>query len=224
MHVTDKINLLKLHIFILLYVPENYDQNTLLDQDDNGDTILHIAARLNNYDLVKAILSVSDEEVRSRSIELKNKYKKTPHQLAWSSEKIQGLLSWAKNQKGYYYFPTAPIVSIIYITEDREGAESEKEAFQKTMNDQFQIEARIHRDLTREKIFEEILEAIKPDDISGFVLAFMGHGDKGCVLAKDDMKLSINDILLQMKNPKLDDKPKVGTFIKVQSCQKQNTC
>lgn len=129
------------------------------------------------------------------------------------------LLECADSTKsGSYYIPSPPTVLIMYTTQNRDGAEEERENLVKVLPE-FEVEPIIKENLTRLEMLEAIRDAQRRDRISALVVIIMTHGAQGTVQATD-RPVAINEIMLQMNSECLDGKPKVGTVLCVNSIER----
>ena len=98
---------------------------------------------------------------------------------------------------------------VVYVTQDRDGAEEEWRSLSDSLPD-FQVQPIRRPDLTADEMLWAIREAAtETDDVSALVVFIMAHGATGIVWGRDDTPLRIQDILIAMNEPALNGKPKV---------------
>ena len=90
-----------------------------------GNTLLHQLAKRMELDLIGKLLQVTkDAAVQNSLLSKRNHAGETPLEEA-QSYKVKRLLEWSDLQNGFYYLPTPPVVLLMAITTEREGAEEE---------------------------------------------------------------------------------------------------
>ena len=183
--------------------------HALVWRDIDGNSLLHIAARLNHHDLAQVILHKESDSMRVNQALLEtNRNHKTPSDLA-TDTKLKALLDWAREQVDFYRLLLLPKALIFYTTQNRAGYEKELESIVTALS-RLSIEARVVKDPTEKDIFSDIRRNQTGGEKFAQIVIVMSHGDRGHVKAADKL-VQIRDILLQMNAKPFTGQPKVSS-------------
>ena len=183
--------------------------HALVWRDIDGNSLLHIAARLNHHDLAQVILlKESDSRRVNQALLETNRNHKTPIDLA-TDAKLRTLLNWAREQVGFYPLLLPPKALMFYTTQNRAGHEKELESVVMALS-RLSIETRVVKDPTEKDIFSDIRRNQTNGAKFAQIVIVMSHGDRGHVKAADKL-VQIRDILLQMNAKPFYDQPKVSS-------------
>lgn len=154
------------------------------------------------------LLNAMDENKRVDMLARKNFGGLTPMNLAKSYD-FRHLIEWSEAQQGFYYLPTPPCVLVMYTTENRDGAEQERDDLLKALPE-FNLRVEIRTNPEASEIIGTITDVqSQHPDMSALIVIIMSHGGRGTVCSGSGVEVKIQDILQQMSSPALEGKPKV---------------
>ena len=126
------------------------------------------------------LLNAMDENKRVDMLARKNFGGLTPMNLAKSYD-FRHLIEWSEAQQGFYYLPTPPCVLVMYTTENREGAEQEKDDLLKALPE-FNLRVKIRTNPEPSEMIGAITDAqCQHPDMSALIVIIMSHGGRGTV-------------------------------------------
>ena len=179
-----------------------------------GNTLLHQLAKRMELDLIGKLLQVTkDAAVQNSLLSKRNHAGETPLEEA-QSYKVKRLLEWSDLQNGFYYLPTPPVVLLMAITTEREGAEEEIQRLDNAFPE-FNVSLRKVLNPNKDEMLNSIRDVCQRNgDVSALIVIIMAHGIQGRVWSGDGQDLQIQDILRELNGYVPDGRPKVRSPIR----------
>lgn len=201
----------------MLLAEKPVSQSILYWTDVDGDTLVHIAARVGHFEAVNELVKMQVCRINSDTVLRKgNKQNKTPKDVAKSpllKETLDSLLSMVGKYHGLS--EQKPTCLIFYSSDKRPSAEYEVK-YLKRFCDCFGITPIIPRsnehptgDLTKDEMCDALIDVAAGGELSCLLVAIMCHGDSGSIESRGEI-FAISELVMSMDYPSMVGKPKVS--------------
>lgn len=199
-------------LYYLIYIDA---KKLLCSPNDEEETFLHVAAECSSVETIRKISRLLPRDSAFMLSQTEDTYGRIPRDVTDDDLKRDILDHAGSYYSAFYYLKTPPQVLILYMAEDRVGAEEERECVEEFfLHRNFPVCS--VRDPTADEVFSSIRKVTPADSPpSGLIVFAMMHGQSGMALKvsakspSDRSGIPLNEVIHCMSSS-LPNRPKVG--------------